>query len=157
MVFNIGVYVGSVVGAAVESGSAGGAGLDVAVQSIKDVIATIQTEQDQLKPAGFAFGALIAPSSFGGPDSAPNLGLHYTRAHEVIWKTLDGIKQDLMSFQEACESAMIEIERADDEAGQRARSIEQATETITVGAAGRRSVEDHQSAQQNQDVDGRNE
>ncbi len=154
MVFNIGDLIGSVVGAEVESGSANGAGLDMAVQSIKEVITTIQTEQDQLKPVGFAFGALIAPSSFGGPDSAPNLGLHYTRAHEVIWKTLDGIKQDLMSFQEACENAMLEIERADDEAGQRVRSIERATETIAVGATGRRSVEAHQSAQQNQDVDG---
>ena len=154
MVLNIGEFVGGLVDDAGQGGAAGGSGLDLVAETIREVIATIQSEQDKLEPVGFAFGALVYPSSFGGADSAPGLGLHYSRAHEVIWKTLEGIKQDLSAFAVACEQAMLEIEKADDEAVSRAHSIERATESIAVGAAGRRSVDDHRNAQQNQNVQG---
>ena len=152
MVIDSGATVGGLIDDAWRSGPAGGAGLDLVVGTINEVIATIQVEQDKLQPVGFAFGALVHPSAFGGSDSAPDLGLHYSRAHEVIWKTLEGIKQDLVGFQQACENAMSEIEKADDEAVSRAHSLERATESIAAGAAGSQSVDVHRNAQQNQNV-----
>ena len=55
-------------------------------------------------PRTFATDGTIQRASFGGADSAPNLAMHYSRAHEVTWKTLRGLKKDLVAFQDACRS-----------------------------------------------------
>ncbi len=157
MVFNIGDFAGGLVQDAAAGGAAGGSdrdGLDLTIDAINRVITTINNQQEQITPVGFAFGALIYPTAFGGADRAPNLGTHYSRAHEVTWKTLEGIKQDLEDFQEACRQAMKEIESADDDAAARNRALLNATDDLQMGQTARQSVRDHQDAQQNQNVDG---
>lgn len=129
-------------------------GLDLAVESIQLVIETIETERANIEPVGFAFEALVYPSSFGGADSAPNLGTHYSRAHEVIWKTLDGLKKDLQTFQEACLAAKNEIISADENSADRMRIAQNAVERLATGDASRDSVREHREAQQSQDVEG---
>lgn len=129
-------------------------GLELAEEAIDDVIAKIDQEQAKLLPAKFAFAASIENASFGGADSAPGLALHYSRAHEVIWKTLSGVKEDLLAFQQACRDAKNEIVAADDSSAERMRIAQVAVETLASGSTSRRGQRDHREAQQGQDVTG---
>lgn len=127
-------------------------GLDLAVDAIDTVIKQIEAEMEVLLPVEFAFAASIQNGSFGGAESAPNLALHYSRAHEVTWKTLLGLKQDLEAFQQACRNAKQQIINADDDAAVRAERTRSAIETLEAGAAGHQGRQAHRDARQNQNT-----
>ncbi len=129
-------------------------GLDLAEDAINDVITQINTELDGLKPAEFESDGAIQPTSFGGADAAPELALHHRRAHEVTYKTLRGLKDDLITFQEACRKAKEAVIVADQDAAARQQRTQQAVEILQVGASQQQSRHDHQQAQQDQDVSG---
>ncbi|CAN5417271.1 hypothetical protein BH10ACT3_BH10ACT3_19490 [soil metagenome] len=129
-------------------------GLDLAEEAIDDVIKRIDAEQAKLVPAHFESAAMINDTSFGGADSAPVLALHYNRAHEVIAKTLSGIKDDLLAFQQACRDAKNEIIGADENSADRMRITQPAVEALEDGSQSREGLHDHHQAQQNQDVNG---
>ncbi|CAN5425908.1 hypothetical protein BH09ACT12_BH09ACT12_11780 [soil metagenome] len=129
-------------------------GLDLAEEAINDVIKQIDHEQEQLAPAHFESAGRISDSSFGGADSAPMLALHYSRAHEVIAKTLSGIKDDLLAFQQACRDAKDEIIGADESSADRMRITQTAVEALEDGSQSREGLHNHHQAQQNQDVTG---
>lgn len=128
--------------------AAGSAGLDdiaVVEEKVDQVIKLIEVEQEKLLPVAFAFGALIQAPSFGGADSASNLALHYSKAHEVTWKTLRGVKEDLLDYQRSLRDAKTEIIKADESAGDRVRIITTALEGVassTQGRHGRRAREE---------------
>ena len=62
-------------------------GLDLAADAIDDVIKRIEQEMSELLPVEFAFAGVDPADVVRRGESAPNLSLHYGRAHEVIWKT----------------------------------------------------------------------
>lgn len=132
----------------------GSTGLSLAEEAIDDVIKRIEEEMEVLRPEEFAFAASISAGSFGGADSAPNLALHHRRAHEVTWKTLRGVREDLLTFQEACRKAKHEIIAADEDAAGRHRSTLDAVEVLAVGSSHGQGRRDHEQAQQGQDVTG---
>lgn len=129
-------------------------GLDLAEETIDGVIKQIDTELAEFNPEAFAFAASIQESSYGGAESAANLALHYNRAHEVIWKTLRGIREDLSSFQQACRDAKNEIIAADEESADRIRITRNAVDALASGSTSRQGEHDHRDAQQSQDVTG---
>lgn len=129
-------------------------GLDLAEKAIDDVIAQIDIELDALRPDEFETTGSIQPASFGGADAAPELALHHSRAHEVTYKTLRGLKDDLITFQDACRKAKQEVIVADQDAAERQQRTLQAVEILQVGASQQQSRHDHQQAQQDQDVSG---
>lgn len=141
-------------GAFTAAAPSGPEGLDLAEEAINDVINRIDEQQERLLPVNFAFAALISDASFGAGESAPNLSLHYGRAHEVTYKTLRGIKEDLLSFQQACRDAKNEIIAADDETAGRMRATQSAVDVLEDGSRSRRGERDHREAQQDQDVTG---
>lgn len=132
-------------------GATGPQGLDLAAEAIDDVIKRIEEEMSDLLPAEFAFAGSIQNASFGGAESAPNLALHYSRAHEVIWKTLYGVKKDLETFQDACRAAKVQIIDTDQDAADRQNAI---VSTLEAGSSGGSGSYAHQQAQQGQDVNG---
>lgn len=132
-------------------GTSGPQGLDLAAEAIDDVIKRIDEEMAELLPVEFAFAGSIQSASFGGADSAPHLALHYSRAHEVIWKTLYGVKQDLETFQEACRTAKLQIVDTDQDAADRQNAI---VTTLEAGSSGQSGNHAHQQARQGQDVNG---
>lgn len=129
-------------------------GLDLAADAIDDVIKQIDLELSELVPVEFRVAGSIQSASFGGADRAPNLALHHTRAHEVIWKTLLGVKQDLETFQEACRNAKNEIIGTDEDVADRQRRTTAAIEILQAGSTGRDGRDAHQQARQDQDVTG---
>jgi hypothetical protein len=129
-------------------------GLDLAVDAIDDVVKQIEKEMEVLVPSEFASAGAIQKTSFGGADAAPNLALHYTRAHEVTWKTLRGVKADLVKFEEACQKAKQEIIAADEDAADRHNRTRSAVEVLTAGSDTHEGSYQHQQAQQNQDTTG---
>jgi hypothetical protein len=129
-------------------------GLDLAEDAIDDVIKQIDAELDALQPVEFESTAAIRPTSFGGADAAPELALHHGRAHEVTYKTLRGLKDDLVTFQEACRKAKEEVVVADQDAAERQQRTLQAVEILQVGASQQQGRQDHAQAQQDQDVTG---
>jgi hypothetical protein len=134
------------------SGSSGLQELELVVEKIDMVIDLIEVEQAELQPVTFAFGASIADGSFGRADSSSHLSHHYNRAHEVTWKTLRGVKEDLVAFREACRAARDAIREADDQVADQMRTITSALGIVEAGGRGQRSHNAHQAAQQNQDV-----
>lgn len=135
-----------------DSGSSAPQGLALVEDAIADVIKQINDELDQLNPEAFAFGALIQNASFGAADSAPKLALHYDRAHQVIWKTLRGVKEDLIAFQDSCREAVKEIKRADEESAAQMQAAQSAVEVLSTGALTDKGAEAHHQARQDQDV-----
>jgi hypothetical protein len=129
-------------------------GLDLAVEAIDSVIKRIEDELAVLEPTKFASDGTIQKASFGGGDAAPNLALHYSRAHEVIAKTLLGVKEDLVTFQDACRNAKNEIVATDEDVAQQQNQNRAAVEILQAGVSPRDSSAAHQQAQQNQDVNG---
>lgn len=129
-------------------------GLDLAVEAIDNVIKQIETEMAVLVPSEFASAGAIQKTSFGGADAAPNLALHYSRAHEVTWKTLRGVKEDLVSFQEACRNAKQQIITADEDAADQHNRTRSAVEVLAAGSSTHQGRYEHQQAQQNQDTTG---
>jgi|GEM_PF-3327064 len=129
-------------------------GLDLAEETIDGVIKQINTELAEFNPEAFAFAASIQDSSYGGADSAANLALHYNRAHEVIWKTLRGIRDDLESFQQACRDAKNEIISADENSYDRVRITRDAVDALTSGSTSREGQRQYDDAQQSQDLTG---
>ncbi|MFB9311547.1 hypothetical protein [Nocardioides plantarum] len=129
-------------------------GLDLAVEAIDDVIKRIEAEMDLLQPNEFASAGTIQSVSFGGADAAPNLALHYTRAHEVTWKTLRGVKSDLVAFQEACRTAKQQIVLADEDSADQYNRTRTAIEALEAGSDQHQGRWDHQQAQQDQDTTG---
>ena len=129
-------------------------GLDLAVEAIDDVVKRIEAEMDVLRPQEFATAGAIQRASFGGADAAPNLALHYTRAHEVTWKTLLGVKQDLVAFQEACRTAKQQIVLADEDSADQHNRTRTAIEALEAGSDQHQGRWDHRAAQQNQDTTG---
>jgi hypothetical protein len=129
-------------------------GLDLAEETIDGVIKQIDTELAELNPEAFAFAASIQDSSYGGADSAANLALHYNRAHEVIWKTLRGIREDLESFQQACRDAKNEIISADEDSYDRIRITRDAVDALASGSTSREGQRQYDDARQGQDVTG---
>ncbi len=134
------------------AGATGRDELEVVVDQINDVIRQITDEEQAFAPVTFAFGASVSPGSFGGADSSSALSQHYNRAHEVTWKTMQGIKDDLVEFREACRAAMEEISKADDNAADNMRVVTNALGIVATGGQGRRSERAHQDAQQSQDL-----
>ncbi len=135
------------------SGTAGVNELELVVEKINDAIKEISVAEASFVPETFAFGASLTPGSFGDADSAPGLAHHYQRAHEVTWKTLRGVKADLVEFRSACRAAMQEIQAADDQAADNLRVITRALEGVATRGRGRASSEAHHRARQAQDVD----
>ena len=129
-------------------------GLDLAADAIDDVIRQIDHELSKLTPTRFETDGTIQKASFGGADSAPNLALHYSRAHEVISQTLLGVKQDLETFQDACRNAKNEIIGTDDDVAERQRRTTLAVEILQDGSSSRAGRDAHRQAQQDQDVNG---
>ncbi|WP_148612150.1 hypothetical protein [Nocardioides rubriscoriae] len=138
----------------VDTEPTGPQGLDLAEDAINNVIDQIDTELKTLRPVDFESEGAIRPTSFGGADAAPELALHHSRAHEVTYKTLIGLKDDLVAFQEACRKAKQEVVLADQDAAERQRRTLQAVELLEVGASQQQSRRDHEQAQQDQDVTG---
>lgn len=138
----------------VPSGPAAPQGLDLAVDAIDNVIKQIEVEMDVLLPVEFAFAGSIQKASFGGADAAPNLALHYSRAHEVTWKTLRGLKEDLVAFQEACRTAKQQIIVADEDAAEQHNRTRAAVEVLEAGSSNNQGRYEHRQAQQNQDTQG---
>lgn len=119
---------------------------------IDRVIKEIDAELVEFQPVEFAFDGLIRQGSFGGADSAPGLALHYTRAHDVTWKTLVGVKEDLEAFQQSCRDAKNQIILADERSADEQRRTLDAVETIYAGASNGQGRRDYQDARQNQDT-----
>jgi uncharacterized protein YwlG (UPF0340 family) len=138
----------------VPDGPAEPQGLDLAVDAIDHVIKQIETEMAVLEPEKFEAAGTIQRASFGGADAAPNLALHYTRAHEVTWKTLRGVKDDLVKFQDACRHAKQQIILADEEAADRHKKTRSAIEVLEAGSSTHQGTDQHRQAQQDQDTTG---
>jgi hypothetical protein len=126
--------------------------LDLVHEEIDRVIKLIQDEQDALLPVAFAFGALVQPASFGQPDSAPKLAHHYSRAHDVTWKTLNGVKEDLIKFRDACTEARKAIVTADETAADDMRVISNALTIVAAGGRGDETNRAHREARQGQNT-----
>ncbi|WP_323792660.1 hypothetical protein [Nocardioides sp.] len=135
------------------TGTAGVNELVLVIEQIDDVVKRISAEEQAFAPVTFAFGASVAPGAFGRADSAPSLSGHYDRAHEVTWKTLRGIKDDLIGFQEACRAAMVAIRDADDQAADHMRVVTDALGIVAAGGRGHGGQQARRDAQQHQDTD----
>ncbi len=131
---------------AVAAGASGASEINMVEDQIDAVVKQIEGELDQLWPYALAFGGSVSDLSWGGGESAPNLRLHYSKAHEVTWKTLMGVKQDLLDFQEACRLAKQEIVDADQSAGAQLASVTSAVEVLNTGNGGRNTRHAHDSA-----------
>ena len=131
----------------IQAGIDGLTGIAVVEENVDRVIVQIEAEQENLRPVAFAFGALIHAPAFGGADSAPGLSMHYSKAHEVTWKTLKGVKQDLLDFQQALRDAKNEIIKADESSADRVRLVTNAIETVAAGSYGGHGDRAHENAQ----------
>lgn len=136
------------------AGAADPEGLDLAEETIDEVITLIESKQQDLAPQHFATRGHINAGAFGGADSAPSLALHYSRAHEVITDTLEGVKKDLVAFQQACRDAKQAIVDADGESADRMRVAQAAVERLAVGAHSNEGEHAYDNAQQHQHTDG---
>lgn len=96
-------------------------GLVTAMQSmaveqtkIDKVVAALRECTDDDWATRFATGSAIAPTSFGGGDSAGTLAAHHDRAQQVMSETVRGVVSDLMAFAEGVHQAAGFIRDADD-------------------------------------------
>jgi hypothetical protein len=124
--------------------SASPRGLDLAVETIDEVIALIEEEQRNIKPDRFEVQGHISPASFGGGDRAPALALHHGRAHAVTADTLRGVLTDLRAFQQACRDAKNAIIDVDEDTAGRLRATQVAVDALAVTTSidhGRRAHE----------------
>ena len=122
-------------------------GLDLAESVIEEVITVIGQQQERLDPVEFEDKGHISASSFGPVDRAPELALHYTRAHGVTRDTLEGVKTDLENFQLACRQARQAIVDADEEASDRIRYTQVAVDKLAVGSRTNHGDQAHHQAQ----------
>lgn len=122
-------------------------GLDLAEAEIDAVIKVIQDEQAKLDPTHFKNRGHISDGSFGGGDRAPTLTLHHHRAHGVTADTLDGVLQDLRTFQQACRDAKNAIVEADETAAADLRAKEAAATSLSLGSMTDQGRYAHQQAQ----------
>lgn len=129
-------------------------GLDLAEDAIDRVIATVTAQMDAIAPEVFENHGAIQAASFGGADAAPNLSMHYNRAHEVTWKTLKGLKEDLEVFRDACRNARNQIVDIDEDSAERNARTRDALDLLTVGSTNGQGDRDNRNAQQNQDTTG---
>lgn len=59
----------------------------------------------------------VSESAFGGSPEGMRLGVHHSRAHEVIAETIDGVVADIRDFREGVVRAESLIHEADSGAG----------------------------------------
>jgi hypothetical protein len=108
--------------------------LDVDQSIIDKVVAVLTQTSDDLGDGGFATQAQIPPIALGQRPTAHQLGVHHSKAHEVMQITIDGLATDLLDFASGAQQAAGYIHSADDLSGADLAAVRQAVEDMNAAA-----------------------
>ncbi|WP_141012567.1 hypothetical protein [Nocardioides sambongensis] len=122
--------------------------IEIVDEEIRGVISQVQEELEQNERQTFRREGEISETSFGGGDYASSLGIHHTRAYQVVDETLGGVETDLQDFVAACQQARDILTESDAQAAEDFTLVTEFISAIDSGTHGSNTQHANENAQQ---------